>query len=292
MEPQLAMARKLIIVPDGALVYLPFETLAGEPKRAGVASYLIERFAISYAPSASALAALRSLKKNNAAEAKGIIAFGDPVYGKDETAIANGDATERGFDFRQLPYTRAEVNGIAALFPPNERRVFLGADAHEANVKAEPLKKYRYVHFAAHALIDEERPARSGIVLSTRSGAIDSKEDGALQMSEVMGLKLNADLVTLSACRTGLGQLLRGEGMIGLTRAFLYAGSESVVVSLWNVNDIATASLMKGFYKNLKQGLAKDEALRHAKLELIRGRQQAWRHPYYWAAFVLVGDSD
>jgi CHAT domain-containing protein len=249
---------------------------------------LIERFAISYAPSASALAALRALKRNNAVEARGIIAFGDPVYSKDEAPPTNGAATERAFDFRQLPYTRAEVNGIAALFSPNERRVFLGADANEANVKAEPLKQYRYAHFAAHALIDEERPARSGIVLST---ATDSKEDGALQMGEVMRLKLNADLVTLSACRTGLGQLLRGEGMIGLTRAFLYAGSESVMVSLWNVNDIATASLMKAFYKNLKQGLNKDEALRQAKLELIHGRQQAWRHPYYWAAFVLVGDS-
>lgn len=285
LEPHLASARKLIIVPDGALAYLPFETLAGEPKRGAVPQYLIERFALSYAPSASALAALRSLKQNNTAEAKGIVAFGDPVYGRDENA-----ATERSYDFRQLPYTRAEVSEIAALFPPPERRVFLGADAREQNVKAEPLKEYRYVHFAAHALIDEERPARSGIVLSTHSGAADSKEDGALQMSEVMRLKLNAELVTLSACRTGLGQLLNGEGMIGLTRAFLYAGSESVVVSLWNVNDIATASLMKAFYKNLKQGLAKDEALRQAKLELIRGRQQAWRHPYYWAAFVLVGD--
>jgi CHAT domain-containing protein len=235
---------------------------------------------------------LRALRQNNATEAKGIIAFGDPIYGKDEAAMANGNATERGYDFRQLPYTRAEVNEIAALFPPAERRVFLGAAAHEANVKAESLRDYRYVHFAAHALIDEERPARSGIVLSTQTGATESKEDGALQMSEVMRLKLNADLVTLSACRTGLGQLLKGEGMIGLTRAFLYAGSESVVVSLWNVNDIATASLMKVFYKNLKQGLAKDEALRQAKLKLIRGRQQAWRHPYYWSAFVVVGDPD
>jgi CHAT domain-containing protein len=186
-----------------------------------------------------------------------------------------------------LPYTRAEVNGIAALFPPAERRVFLGAAASEQNVKAEPLGRYRYVHFAAHALVDEEHPARSGIVLSSAAG---SKEDGALQMGEVMRLKLNADLVALSACRTGLGRLLTGEGIIGLTRAFLYAGAESVTVSLWNVNDIATSTLMKAFYKNLKQGLAKDDALRRAKLELIRGPQAAWRHPYYWAAFVLVGD--
>ncbi len=291
LEPHLASARKLIIVSDGALAYLPFETLASEPKRGAASQYLIERFAISYAPSASALAALRAFKLNNKAEAKGIVAFGDPVYGKDETATANGDATERGYDFRQLPYTRAEVNEIAALFPPSERRVFLGAAAREQNVKAEPLGQYRYVHFAAHALIDEEHPARSGIMLSAPTAInADSKEDGALQMSEVMRLKLNADLVTLSACRTGLGQLLKGEGMIGLTRAFLYAGADSVVVSLWNVNDIATATLMKAFYKKLKQGLPKDDALRQAKLEMIRGRQQAWRHPYYWAAFVIVGD--
>jgi CHAT domain-containing protein len=292
LEAHLQAARKLIIVPDGALAYLPFETLAGKPERSATDSpYLIERFAISYAPSASALAALRALKPNAAADAKGIIAFGDPVYGKTAGAGAVLSASqasrdaERGFDLRQLPYTRREVNEIAALFPAPERRVFLGAAAHEANVKSEKLSQY--VHFAAHALVDEEYPARSGIVLSTDG---DSKEDGALQMSEVMRLKLNAELVTLSACRTGLGKLLHGEGMIGLTRTFLYAGAESVVVSLWNVNDIATALLMKAFYRNLQQGLAKDDALRRAKLELLRGQQLAWRHPYYWAAFVLIGD--
>jgi CHAT domain-containing protein len=283
LEPHLQAARKLIIVPDGALAYLPFETLADKPERSSTdPPYLIERFAISYAPSASALAALRALRQKAESEAKGIIAFGDPVYGK-----ASGTAEERSFDLRQLPYTRREVNEITRLFPEAERRVFLGAAAHEANVKSEKLNLYRYVHFAAHALVDEEYPARSGIVLST---ANDSKQDGALQMSEVMRLKLSADLVTLSACRTGLGKLLNGEGIIGLTRTFLYAGAESVVMSLWNVNDIATASLMKAFYKNLRQGMAKDEALRQAKLELLRGQQLAWRHPYYWAAFVLFGD--
>ena len=301
LESHLASAHKLIIVPDGTLAYLPFETLAGEPKHSAASvPYLIERFAISYAPSASALAALRALKQHTDAEPKGIIAFGDPVYAKSdasETTTSKSRESEQsrqgehGFDLRQLPYTRNEVNGIAALFPQSDRRVFLGAAAREQSVKTESLSQYRYVHFATHALIDEEYPARSSIILSTPTDAkADVKEDGALQMDEVMRLKLNADLVTLSACRTGLGQLFRGEGMIGLTRAFLYAGAESVTVSLWNVNDIATATLMKAFYKNLKQGLAKDEALRQAKLELIRGQQPAWRHPYYWAAFVLVGD--
>lgn len=142
------------------------------------------------------------------------------------------------------------------------------------------------MHFAAHGIIDEAYPARSGIVLSAEQ---DSKEDGVLQTSEVMRLKLNADLVTLSACRSGLGKLLNGERVIGLTRAFLYAGADSVVMSLWNVNDVATASLMKSFYKTLQQGKSKDEALRQAKLELLRGQQRAWRHPYFWASFVLMG---
>jgi CHAT domain-containing protein len=293
LEAHLTAARKLIIVPDGVLAYLPFETLVGNTKQ-GAATFLLERFAISYAPSASALAALRT-RRLNAAAATGFIAFGDPVYAKTEPEIVPTNQTnERGFDFRQLPYTRNEVNEIAALFPTHERRVLLGAEAQEANVKAEPLGQYRYVHFATHALVDEEFPARSAIMLSApalQAGdlTVDKKEDGALQMAEVLRLKLNADLVTLSACRTGLGRMLYGEGIIGLTRAFLYAGAESVVVSLWNVNDIATAALMKAFYKNLRQGMSKDAALRQAKLRLLRGQQPAWRHPYYWAPFVLVG---
>lgn len=290
LESHLSSARELVIVPDGALAYLPFETLVVESKRAAgqkaSSVFLIERFAVSYAPSASALAALanlRAARKEAPAHAKGIAAFGDPVY---EVAEKANEQTERGFDFRRLPYTRTEVNEISALFPASEGRVFLGADASEEKVKAEDLGRFRYVHFAAHGMVDEEHPARSGIILSVTR---DSKEDGALQMDEVMRLKLDADLVTLSACRTGLGKLLNGEGIIGLTRAFLYAGADSVVVSLWNVNDIATATLMKSFYKNLQQGLAKDDALRRAKLELIKGQKPAWQHPYYWAPFVLIG---
>jgi CHAT domain-containing protein len=293
LEAYLSTASKLVIVSDGALSYLPFETLVTESKpasgqpasgqKASPSIFLIERFAISYAPSASALAALNVVRKEAPAEVKGIVAFGDPDY---EAAEQAGGPIERGFDFRRLPYTRTEVNEIAALFPASQARIYLGPEASEEKVKAENLSRFRYVHLAAHGMIDEEYPVRSGIILSA---ARDSKEDGALQMSEVMRLKLNADLVTLSACRTGLGKLLNGEGIIGLTRSFLYAGADSVVVSLWNVNDIATASLMKTFYKHLQQGMPKDEALRRAKLELIKGQKQAWQHPYYWAPFVLIG---
>ncbi len=290
LDAHLTTARKLVIVPDGALAYLPFETLVATT----ASPYLLERYAISYAPSASALAAIQASQPATATEvkgeAKGFIAFGDPLYANPISAQLDPNLNKvavRNFDLKQLPYTRTEVNEIAALFPASERRVFLGLDAQEQTVKTEPLHQYRYVHFAAHSHVDEDHPARSGIILSMMT---DSKEDGMLQMSEVMRLKLNADLVTLSACRTGLGKLLNGEGMIGLTRAFFYAGADSVAVSLWNVNDIATASLMKSFYKSLQQGKAKDEALREAKLELLKGPQRAWRHPYYWAAFVLVGE--
>ncbi len=292
LDAHLTTASKLIIVPDGALAYLPFETLVSEINHRP--TYLMERFAISYAPSASALAALQAVKPTATAPAKGFIAFGDPVYAKPNTTPLDvnlganiNEAAVRNFDLKQLPYTRTEVNEIAALFPPAESRVFLGLDAQEQTVKTAPLHQYRYVHFAAHSYVDEAQPARSGIILSMLT---DSQEDGMLQMGEVMRLKLQANLVTLSACRTGLGQLLNGEGMIGLTRAFFYAGADSVAVSLWNVNDIATAALMKSFYKNLQQGKAKDEALREAKLELLKGTQRAWRHPYYWAAFILVGE--
>ncbi len=283
IEPQITSAKKLIIVPDGALSYLPFETLVDDHQ---TPAYLIERFAISYAPSASALATIRVRNQNDSPPILGLIAFGDPLY--KEASLNAPPATERGSELRQLPYTRAEVNEIAALFPVAQRKIFLGTDANEKMVKTEALQQYKYLHFAAHGNVDELHPARSGIVLSHLS---DPNEDGTLQMSEVMQLKLNADLVTLSACRTGLGKLLHGEGIIGLTRAFLYAGANSVVVSLWNVNDVATASLMKSFYKNLQSGLPKDEALRQAKLELLNGAKRAWRHPYYWAPFILVGDT-
>ena len=291
LEPHLAGARALVVVPDGSLLYLPFETLRREGRAAGgegaAGDYLLERFAVSYAPSATALGLIRAEAKPEREGPRGLVAFGDPVYADAERAAEGADPqAERWLDLTRLPHTRGEVDGIASLFPPAERRTFCGAEALEEKVKAEDLSRSRYLHFAAHGLIDETHPMRSGIALTTAPG---SKEDGVLQMSEVMRLNLNAEVVTLSACRTGLGKLLRGEGMIGLTRAFQYAGAANVVVSLWNVNDLATAELMKAFYRNLTRGLPKDEALRQAKLGLLRGRQRAWGHPYFWAAFVLVG---
>jgi CHAT domain-containing protein len=288
MADQLKGAGKLIIVPDGVLSYLAFETLVADDNRAvGEPRYLLETFAISYAPSASALFAIQHDKPP--ASAKGLLAFGDPVYADVVTQNVGLAAGSPAAQFRELPYTRTEVNDLGSLFSDAERHLFLGAAAREQTLKAEPLDRYRYIHLAAHGLIDEDYPARSGIMLSA---AGDTREDGVLQMSEVMRLKLNADLVTLSACRSGLGRLVNGEGIIGLTRSFLYAGADGVVVSLWDVNDLSTAALMKSFYVNLKRGLPKDEALRQAKLELLKGKQRSWRHPYFWAPFVLIGAND
>lgn len=135
-------------------------------------------------------------------------------------------------------------------------------------------------------MIDEEVPARSGVVLSLNG---EGEEDGVLQMNEIFNLDLKADMVVLSACQTGLGKVVGGEGMIGLTRAFMYAGTPSVVVSLWNVNDRFTAEFMGSFYRHLKAGTSKVEALRQAKLEMFRSDIPAYRFPYYWAPFVLVG---
>jgi len=291
-QEHLADTRKLVIIPDRSLSLLPFEALtSGSPPRPN--EYLIEKFAVVYGPSASALSAVEHSPA--AAVTQSFVAFGDPIYDAadleaEKTAASKPPnpttATERGLDLRRLPYTRTEVNNIGALFAPAQRKIFVGLEANELNVKTVALSTYRYVHFASHGLVDEDVPSRSGVFLSTVG---NDKEDGILQVTEIMRLKLNADLVTLSACRTGLGRTIGGEGVLGLTRAFLYAGSHSVVASLWNVNDTATAELMKSFYANLKKGEPKDEALRQAKLTLLKGKHATWRHPYYWAPFVLVG---
>lgn len=315
VEASLTSVQKLIIVTDGVLAYLPFETLIGgagapnglrdlEIKSSSGWQFLLERFAITYAPSASALAAIQSNSSAPVVYPKTLLAVGDPLFepepkhqsqtnrtqetGRKDLLAARLKAyTERGFDFVRLPYTRREVESISALYPASQRRAYLGTDAREEKIKAEKLGEFRHIHFATHGISDEQTPGRSGIVLTLDD---QSKEDGLLQVREIMQLKLNADLVVLSACSSGLGKLVNGEGLIGLTRAFFYAGARSVVVSLWNVNDLATAELMKTFYQHLKRGLPKDEALRQAKLAMIRSQQRTWRHPYFWAPFVLVGE--
>ena len=310
VESAITADRTLIIIPDGVLGYLPFETLVAGFSRGvpsdGRNAYLLEKFAIVYGPSASALAAIKGMHEEPGQRPKMFLAFGDPIVdvstppskteaegnttraaSPEPAATASEEYAERGFSLTRLPYTRAEVLGISKLYPASQRQVYLGEQAREETVKSEKLDEYHYIHFASHGFIDEIQPARSGILFSRDS---HSTEDGVLQMGEIMRLKLNADLVALSACSTGLGKLVNGEGILGLTRAFFYAGARNVTVSLWNVNDSSTSALMKAFYVNLNRGLSKGAALRQAKLTLLRGKDATWSHPYYWAAFILVGE--
>lgn len=271
-------ATRLIVVPDGTLAYVPFETLVTSPARpaSGRPAYLIEQTAVVYAPSASALIAVRTMAPP-APPARTLLAFGDPL----NPPAVGGDTPAR------LPYARDEVLAISRLFPSSATHLYLGAEAREETIKSIALSDYRYVHLASHGIFDEARPERSGILFSRPAG---SSEDGVLDVAEIARLRLNADLVTLSACSTGLGNLMTGEGVLGLTRAMFYAGVRNVAVSLWNVNDSATAALMTSLYRHLQRGLPPGEALRQAKLEFIRGSQTLWQHPYFWGAFVIQGE--
>lgn len=283
---------KMLIVPDGALHRLPFEALLlpGTNARGDLRQlpYLIRRFAISYAPSASVLAELQT--EQRAAASKKLIAFGDPVYEQRAGELIDSTLRNAGaarLNFQPLPHSRQEISGIAKLFADDDREIYFGEDASEENVKApERLKQYRMVHFSTHGYVNEPRPRFSGLVLSQRTSTRTPQlEDGLLSAYEIFNLKLNADLVVLSACETGLGKEVKGEGLMSLTRAFMYAGTASIVVSLWNVNDESAADLMIRFYRNLQRGMSKGEALRQAQLETIRDNG----FPFFWAPFVLIG---
>ena len=289
-EPYLNSSGRLIIIPDGILNYLPFEVLLTEKpqnvtnvKYSGL-PYLVSKYPVSYVQSASVLKGLLSMKsasgKTKAAERK-LLAFGDPVYD------SPGSVTITGEKLSRLIYSGEEVEKIASLFKPGNSEIYLKEKATEENVKRDGnLAGFNYLHFASHGYIDENNPDLSSLVL-TKAG--DSGEDGLLQSKEIYNLKLMTDLVVLSACRTGLGKLVRGEGIVGLTRAFMYAGAPSVLVSLWSVSDNSTATLMGEFYTGLiKSRLNKTDALRRAQLKLMNSEKFA--HPFYWAPFVLVGD--
>ena len=296
-------ARRLIIVPDGLLFLLPFEALVSQIDRAGAAHYLFFDFRLVYAPSATAW---RCLEETSTLPERRLLAFGDPVYTSNATlasrqgaaisannaaAIAASTAArkaDRGdFYLNRLPYSGVEVKEIAALFPAAAQKVYLEENAREEVLKNEDLMRYSFIHFAAHCLLDQQRPGCSSIVLTQDD---DPAEDGFLQVNEILNLKLHADLVVLSACQTGLGRLRKGEGIIGLARAFMYAGSSSVLVSLWNINDGATADLMRQFYTCLAKGVGKSESLRLAKLAMLQSPRRLYSHPYYWASFVLIGN--
>jgi CHAT domain-containing protein/tetratricopeptide (TPR) repeat protein len=306
--------KRLLIVPDGALQYVPFAALPvpGRPAVPLVAEH--EMVAI---PSASLLAALRAEAAGRRRPGRTLAVFADPVFDQSDERVqprsgrrlarmetpapdADRDARQRDLNrsaaesglladvLPRLPYTRREARAILALRPETETRAALDFEASRKAARSQDLADYRFVHFATHGFFNNAHPELSGLVLSLvdRDG---SPQEGFLSAGEVFNLKLSADLVVLSGCRTAMGKQMKGEGVVGLTRAFMYAGTSRVLASLWKVDDAATAALMTRLYEGmLARALAPAEALRQAQLGLARERR--WRHPYYWAGFQLQGD--
>jgi CHAT domain-containing protein/Tfp pilus assembly protein PilF len=264
----------LIIVPDGFLHDLPFEALR-IPGRSG-SRYLIERSAVSYCPSASALALLKARARPRAWR-KQILAIGSPDY---ESLPPGPD----GRKISPLPFSLQEIRAIARYYPAPEIDLLSGPGSREDLVKARPLNEYRIIHFACHGFLDEKAPFRSALVLSSGRGA---GNDGYLQMREVYGLSLSADLVVLSACQTGAGRIEASEGPLALARPFFFAGARAVVASLWPIGDQSTVLFMREFYRRISAGQPAALGLREAKLGMLRSR---WSHPFYWAGFLLQGD--
>lgn len=321
--------KRLLIVADGALQYVPFAALEipdGKPEisnsaaRAGAwnldagTAFLIESNEIVHLPSASVLSVIRKETANRKLPAKTLAVLADPVFdSRDErfqefagkTRVRNsvefipvskketrdaGDFLRRdSLELSRLPYTRREAELISSMVPAKQQQKLLDFAASRSSAMSGELSNYRFVHFATHGFINNENPELSGIVLSMfdETGA---QRDGFLRIGDIYNLKLPADMVVLSGCKTGLGKEIRGEGLVGMTRGFIYAGAKRVTVSLWDVNDKATAELMGRYYREMlgERHLQPAAALRQAQIAMIR--EKRWQNPYFWAAFVLSGE--
>jgi CHAT domain-containing protein/tetratricopeptide (TPR) repeat protein len=326
--------KRLLIVADGALQYVPFAALpvpetsvstghssisrapAADKRPQTTNRPLIADCEIIVLPSASVLAVLRRETAGRQRSSKTVAILADPVLESNDPRVSRALSNNRNPEtepisrqaapinakqdlirsfgetgaagFERLIYTRREAAAIAPLAEKNKRLEALDFDASRSRATSPELGEYRIVHFATHGLINSQHPELSGVVLSL----VDERgqqQDGFLRLHDVYNLKLGADLVVLSACRTALGKEVKGEGLIGLTRGFMYAGAPRVAASLWDVKDEATAELMKKFYEGmLKRGLPASAALRSAQVSMWRERR--WESPYYWAGFVLQGE--
>jgi CHAT domain-containing protein/tetratricopeptide (TPR) repeat protein len=282
---RIARAERVLVLPDGPLHLIPFAALA-DPAAPGAGRHLVEAKPVSTAASATVFAGIRSARRPR--RTPRLVAFGDPDYGSTEAGAASvvRSLRDRGLDLTPLPGSRLEVESLKGLYPAS--RVHLGAEASEDRARragSDPS----LVHFACHALADEASPLDSSLVLSLPAAWKPGQPNGLLQAWEILEqVRIDADLVTLSACGTALGREMSGEGMIGLTRAFQYAGARTVLASLWSVNDESTADLMRRFYGRLRAGESKDRALRAAQVEMLAVPR--FSHPALWAAFQLSGD--
>jgi CHAT domain-containing protein len=286
-----------VVVADGALEFIPFGLLpaGGRP--------LVAQHEVVHLPSASALAVVRAGLSGRTPAPKALAVFADPVFEAGDPRVHSSGASrsmprgapasrggqESMLRLPRLPFSRREARDVLALVPVTERKEALDFEANRDVATRADLAEYRIVHFATHGLIDGAHPQLSGLVLSLVDPS-GRPRPGFLSAIDVFNLKLSADLVVLSACRTALGREVRGEGLVGLTRGFMYAGAPRVVASLWTVDDAATAELMRRFYQAMlgPRSLAPTAALREAQLA-VRGLSR-WRHPHYWAGFVLQGE--
>lgn len=305
-----ASSRRLVVVPDAALHVLPFGALPTP----GSGGFLLDQFEIAYLPSATTLALQRQRLEQRLPASQWAAVLADPVFTPDDPRLARPATAgkvdrvavsraaaqrgpERGTSDRaplsaleRLPSSRQEAETIQSLAPARQVWTALDLEASREAALAGKLRDSRIVHFATHGLADAQNPERSGLVLSLVDAAGQPRE-GFLSMSDIYDLDLQADLVVLSGCRTALGKEVRGEGIMGLTRGFLYAGVPRVVASLWRVQDRTTAELMKRFYRALWQDhLPAAAALRKAQRSLRDDPLPRYRHPYSWAGFVLQGD--
>jgi CHAT domain-containing protein/lipopolysaccharide biosynthesis regulator YciM len=295
LESFFQINHELIIVPDDLLYYLPFETLVCDIS--GVEShydfsharFLIEKYVVSYSPSASLL---DPRLQHSQPLAKGVLAFGDPNFKVFTENRSLNDTTQhvidgiRGEYLTDLPNSKLEVKSISRALSGIDNKIYIGRDASEKNFRTQ-VGNFHILHFATHFFTNDNQPLYSKLIL-TRSK--NDNDDGYLHTYEIFNLKLNADLAVLSACNTGLGQLSKGEGLIGVSRAFLYAGVPSLIVSLWSVDDKTTAIIMKNFYTYLRQGKTKKQALNLARIDYLHQAANDKRDPFYWAPFVLIGD--
>ena len=325
----LIKGKRLLIVSDGALQYVPFAALPepGSFHRKRLVPLIVEHEVVSL-PSASVLAVLRHQQRSGQAR-KEVAVFADPVFDKRDPRVKRKLGSSAGlteskrasavdnstslsgfsgastsivarsvadinlrkngqFHLNRLPFTRDEADAILAVVPKRDGTEALGFDASRKQVIESELAQYRLVHFATHALVDNIHPELSGLVLSL----VDEKGDpvnGFLDLDDIYNLDLSADLVVLSACQTALGKEVNGEGLIGLTRGFMYAGAPRVVSTLWKVDDFATAKLMARFYKAMEQDKMRPaQALRQAQFSLWK--ETSLSAPYYWAGFLIQGD--
>ncbi len=293
---ELLAGKRLLVVADGALQYVPFGALPAPGS--DDAEPLAEAHEVVSVPSASTLDALRRQLAGRPAPAGTVAVVADPVFGLDDPRFGEALPERRPSGARaprpdprryeRLAFSRQEAETILALAPADTRFAALGFEADRDTVTGGRLADYRFLHFATHGELNTAHPELSRLVLS-RLDAAGRPRDGYLFAHEIYNLELAADLVVLSACQTALGAEVRGEGLLGLTQGFLYAGAASVIVSLWKVDDRATAELMGRFYRELlAEGRRPAAALRAAQASIRR--EKRWRDPYYWAGFVLQGE--